>query len=183
MKIYLALLLNLILLNISQVYARGKNDNQFSLQEGALYFSNHLVSDWIENTPLPICRECSKSIYSKSAATGPMLFRQINDANGELVLLQAEIRPMHSFALNTGRDQYSAILLVDNENSALHINHKKIRLQKNKTVEFKLATQRYFILLQSTKVKTVKKYQKSQLPAIYKANIMIWLNQQALKES
>jgi len=179
-KIYLTLLLSIMLLNSNQAYAQETTDNQFSLKNGALYFSKHIISDWGENSTLPICIECSKNIYSKSSASGPMLFRQINDANGELVLLQAEIQPSHSFALNTGRAQYSVTLLVDNENNVLHINHKTIRLQKNKTIELTLATQRYFILLQSLEVKTGKKDQANSLATKYKADILIWLNQRAL---
>lgn len=167
-----------MLLSTRPAYAQGKMSNQFYLQEGALYFSKHQVSNWLANNPLPICRECSKNIYSKSTAAGPMLFRQINDANGELVLLQATIRAAHSFALNTGSAQYSVTLLVDDKNNVLHINHQAIHLQKNEKVQITLATQRYFILLQSLEVKKNKKSQTNSLQPSYKADIIIWLNQQ-----
>jgi len=177
MKIYLTLILSILLLSSRPAYAQKTTDNQFSLQNGALYFSEHLISKWEKDSALPICNDCSKNTYSKTTSTGPMLFRQINDANGELVLLQAAIRPPHSFALNTGRAQYSVTLLVDDKNNVLHIDQQTIHLQKNKKVELTLAAQQYFILLQTLKVKTDKKALASALPTIHKAEIIIWLNQ------
>lgn len=176
MKIHLTLLFSLLLLSACKSSGREEGDNQFTLDNGSLYFSQKFISSWGNDTTLPVCNECSKNIYTQYTPTGPMLFRQVNNENGDLVLLYAT-HAQHFFAVNTGSNQYTVRLHIEDKNLQLLINRQQIHLTLNEKVEFSLGSQSYFILLTKLNFIAIKKDGLEPQQTDYKANIIIWLNQ------
>jgi hypothetical protein len=143
--------------------------------EGGLYFSQQFISHWGKERTLPICYHCNKYTEKKHTPMGSMLFRQVNDGNGELVFFSAS-DAQYGFALKTGRGQFSVRLQNEGEHLQLLINHQKIHLTVNEITELTLADQNYYILLEQFKLSEYKVEGSDTPNSHYKATIIIWLN-------
>ncbi|MFT6987265.1 MAG: hypothetical protein ACJAT7_003119 [Psychromonas sp.] len=171
----LALIFSLLLLTACSPSNSNENKNQFTFSQGGLYFSQRLITNWAEEIALPVCHECTKQTDKKYTADGPMLFRQINNGNGDLVFLYVT-GAQHNFALKTGSAQYSVHLKMADKKLSLSVNQQQIQLKLNDIIELKLGTQNYSILLEKLKFINDETQSLASKPARYQANILIWLN-------
>lgn len=152
-----------------------ESENKFTFQQNGLYFSQRFISSWREENPLPVCSECSRQTDKKHTENGPMIFRQINNANGDLVFFYVT-GAQYNFALNTGSDQYSVHLNIEDSKLSLAVNLQQIKLKLDETIELKLGTQKYWVLLEKLDFIKAKTESLGPSPANYEANILIWLN-------
>lgn len=104
-----------------------------------------------------------------------MLFRQINNANGDLVFFYVT-GAQHNFALNTGSAQYSVQLKIEDSNLSLAVKQQQLKLKLNQVTELKLGTYNYWVLLEKLDFLQPKIQLLGPSPANYQANILIWLN-------
>jgi len=153
----------------------NKSDNQFTFHQGGLYFSQRFISNWKEEFALPVCHQCSKQTDKKHSADGPMLFRQINNGNGDLVFFYVT-DAQHNFALNTGSAQYSVHLKIEDSHLSLSVNQQEIQFKLNEIIELQLGTQHYLVSLEKLDFIKTKTKILGPSPANYQANILIWLN-------
>lgn len=174
MKRYAMLFLLLLLCGCGP-RVREESNNQFSLIDGYLYFSERFISNWANDIQLPVCKSCSKNVYSQYSPSGPMLFRQVNDENGDLVLLYAT-DVQNFFALNLGSVQYSVTLHINDDNLHLMIEQQIIPLQLNKKIKFKLGLQSYYALLSKLNFLNVEKQDLKLQKINYEADITIWID-------
>lgn len=175
MKKCLALIFNLLLLTACTPANKKESENQFTFQQSGLYFSQRFITSWRDELPLPVCNECSKQTDKKHTENGPVLFRQINNGNGELIFFYVT-GAQHNFALNTGSGQYSVHLKIEDSKLALSINQQQIKLQVNDLIDLKLGTQNYLVALEKLNFIKAKTDSLGPSPANYQANILIWLN-------
>ncbi|WP_028866294.1 hypothetical protein [Psychromonas aquimarina] len=178
MRIQLQLLFSLILLCACGPAKEFQPKNQFTFENGGLYFSQRLISDWVKDVAVPVCKECTKHVYTAYTPTGPILFRQINNGRGDLIFFYAA-NALHSFALNTGSGQYMAHLQLKDKKLYFSVNQQRIELKLNEQNAFQFGAQSYFISL--TKIKFIDNIRQDSQPKQreYRADILIWLNQQS----
>lgn len=172
MKRWLTLLLTLTICACDRAVIDERN-NQFSVKEGQLYFTKQFISNWASDIQLPICNNCSKNVYSQYSPTGPMLFRQVNNENGDLVLLYATgVRDL--FALNLGVSQYSVSLKMTDNKLQLSVDQKTVSLELNQRIKFQLDGRDYYVLL--TKLNPTLQQKSNLMPqrTSYEADITIW---------
>ncbi|WP_019615675.1 hypothetical protein [Psychromonas ossibalaenae] len=192
MRIQLQLFFSLILLFACGPAKKFQSNNQFTFNNGGLYFSQRLISDWGKDVAVPVCKECSKHVYTAYTPTGPMLFRQVNNGRGDLIFFYAA-NAQHSFALNTGSGQYMAHLQLKNKKLYFSVNEESIELKLNEQNTFQFGSQSYFVSLKKikfiearqpdSKSKQATFIESSQAeaqskPMDYRADILIWLNPQ-----
>jgi len=174
MKTYLTLITALLLVCACNPFNPIDPDNQFTLKDNNLYFTQRLLCSWETGVTRPVCLHCSKNVYAKQSPGGQMLFRQINDESGDLVVFYAN-KVQHSFALNTGETQYSVQLKTVNKQLQISINGDQIKLQEKDKIVLRLGAKEYFILLQKLQFisESDPKFSPKQLN--YFADILIWV--------
>ncbi len=142
-----ALLFSLLLLIACNPFTDNGGDNQFSVKKRNLYFMGHDLGNWSEKQ-LPYCKQCSFNIHTKKMLPRAMLFKQVNNARGDLVFLSTtNIR--YNFALQTGGRSYSiAVMLKEDKVQLTAEGQEALILLVNKKQEIRLGLINYFIKVQ-----------------------------------
>lgn len=124
--------------------------NQFSVQKQTLLFENKKLTRWVDKQ-IPYCERCSFNFYSKKMSSRSMLFRQINNPSGDLVLLVASnIR--YGFALQTGAEAYTIVIKTEGERTILSYAQQAsaLTLVAQQKQIIMLGEKRYFVVLQGS---------------------------------
>lgn len=99
-----------------------------------------------------------------------MFFKQITDERGDLVLYYTN-NVAHNFAFNTGIEQHTAILTVNDGKISLKINNQQVNLKLTRVSEFTINQQSYYVALQKLKINDTREGQSYN----YQATLLFWL--------